>query len=206
LFTLWSSSISLSQNDYLSPVLNLVQRPVSGKIPIYHLRELLIHTKPQECGEKHDRVYALLGLLKDDTYNIPIDYDCTIGDLYAQVLRTMFIFDRGSFRLPMKLELLRKSLSIGELDETAKLETNAYLSCCERLELAADSGTRLWYMHDEAWKAGKDSGQGFRRRFLEESRKGSREFDWGGDTIVLEPYVVGSIHKHRWQKFLKSKS
>jgi hypothetical protein len=94
-------------------------------------------------GDKHDRVYALLGLLKDDTYDIPIDYDCTIGDLYAQVLRTMFIFDRDSFQLPMKLELLRESLSIRELDEIAKLETNAYLSCCERLELAADYGTRL---------------------------------------------------------------
>lgn len=175
--TLWSSSVSLFATDYFSPVLNIVQRPVSGKIPSYYLRDLLIYTRPHECNEKHDKVYALLGLLKDDTYDIPIDYDCTLGDLYAQVLRTMFIFDRSSFNMPMKLELLRKSLSISELDETAKLETNAYLSCCERLELAADSGSRLWYMHEEAWKAGKDSGQGFRRRFLEESRKGSREFD-----------------------------
>jgi hypothetical protein len=106
LFTLWSSSISLYQNDYLSPVLYLVECPVSGKIPIYYLKELLIYTKPQECRDKYNRVYTLLGLLKDDTYNIPVDYNCTIGNLYIQMLRTIFIFDRSLFQLPIKLELL----------------------------------------------------------------------------------------------------
>jgi hypothetical protein len=149
--TLWSSAVSLCESDFLSPVLRLVRGiTTTGKEPAYQLRQLLIRTKPQQCGDKHDRVYALLGLLEDGTYDIPVDYDCTINELYRQVLRSIFVIDRGSFLLPMKLEFLRESLSIGETDEAAKLETEAYQSCCERLELASDFDTKLGRMHKAA--------------------------------------------------------
>ena len=96
--TLWSSSISLCENDFLSPVLHLVRRiTTTDKEPAYQLRELLIHTKPQKCGIKHDRVYALLGLLEDGTYDIPVDYDCTINKLYRQVLKSIFVLTGVQF-------------------------------------------------------------------------------------------------------------
>ena len=107
--------------------------------------------------------------------------------------------------MPMKLEFLRKSLSIGEIDEAAELETEAYQSCCERLELADDFDTKLGRMHKAAWKASRADGERFRSTFLEEVRKGGREFHWAGETIVLEPYKVGYIRNHRWQNFLESK-
>lgn len=44
-------------------------RKVLRKMPLsYHLRELVIHTKSLKCEDKYDRVYALLGLLKDDAH------------------------------------------------------------------------------------------------------------------------------------------
>ncbi|KAK7212619.1 hypothetical protein V2G26_019797 [Clonostachys chloroleuca] len=203
--TLWGSSVSLCEDDFLSPVLRLVcQIARTGKKPAFHLRELLIHTKPQQCGDKHDRVYALLGLLENGTYDIPVDYECTMNELYRQVLRSIFVFDKGSYRLPMKLEFLRKSLSIGEMDEAAKWETEAYQICCERLELADDFDTKLGRMHKAAWKASRADGERFRSNFLEGVRKGGREFCWAEETVVLEPYTVGYIHNHRWQKFLES--
>jgi hypothetical protein len=53
-------------------------------------------------------------------------------------------------------------------------------------------------------KASRADGERFRSIFLEEVRKGGREFRWAEETIVLEPYTVGHIHDHRWQKFLES--
>lgn len=205
--TLWGSSVSLCENDFLSPVLRLVQQvTTTGKKPAYHLRELLIHTKPQQCGDKHDRIYALLGLLEDGTYDIPVDYDCTINELYRRVLRSIFVFDGASFLMPMKLKLLRKSLSIGEMDEAAKWETEAYQSCCERLELAEDTDAKLGRLHKAAWKANRADGERFRSIFLEAVRQGGREFCWAEETIILEPYAVGSIDEYRWQKSSKANS
>jgi hypothetical protein len=202
---LWSCDVSLHGNDLLSPILRLVpQTTAMGKKPAYHLRDLLIDTKPQQCGDRHDRVYALLGLLEDGTYDIPVDYECTMNELYRQVLRNIFVFDQDAYCMTMKLEFLRKSLSIGETESAAKRETEAYQSCCERLELAERLDTKLGRMHKAALKASRADGERFRSAFLEEVRKGGKEFCWAEETVVLEPYTVGYIHHHRWQKFLES--
>jgi hypothetical protein len=208
LVAVYYSSGLLYGNDNYAPILQQIQWSWRGQErPYHHLRDLIIHSRHQECQLKHDKIYALLGLLNNEFHEIAVDYESPLSELYVQVLRSLFVFDRASFRLPIKLHLLRKTLGIGEggvsieSDMIVRCETENYLSCCERLEGAA-KGSRLWYRHEEAWKVGAVNGQDFRRKLLAANRSGTREITWLGETIELEP--LAKRIQYNWLDFQRS--